>query len=243
MSEYINNDHLVLISGESSTGKSASLVNLNNPEGVMYLNCENKKLPFKSKFQEFMITDPYQVYEAFDYAEEEDSNIHTIVVDTLTFMMDRFESLHVIGASNTQSQWSAYAQFFKNLMQDKVANSTKNVIFLAHTKKELNESTGINEVAVPIKGSLKGNGIEAYFSIVVSSKKVPLKELNNYKNSMLNITPDDELIGYKHVFQTRPTKGTVGERIRSPLGLFTVEQTYIDNNAQVLMQHISDYYA
>ena len=45
------NDNLVLICGESSTGKSASLMNLRNPEGVMYLNTEaNKKLPFPAKF-------------------------------------------------------------------------------------------------------------------------------------------------------------------------------------------------
>lgn len=35
------NDNLVLIAGKSSTGKSASLMGLENPEGVMYLNCES----------------------------------------------------------------------------------------------------------------------------------------------------------------------------------------------------------
>lgn len=34
------NDNLVLIAGKSATGKSACLAGLNNPEGVMYLNCE-----------------------------------------------------------------------------------------------------------------------------------------------------------------------------------------------------------
>ena len=34
------NDNLVLICGKSSTGKSASLMGLEKPEGVMYLNCE-----------------------------------------------------------------------------------------------------------------------------------------------------------------------------------------------------------
>jgi len=47
------NDNLVLVSGASGTGKSASLMNIKNPEGVMYLNCEsNKKLPFRSKFRD-----------------------------------------------------------------------------------------------------------------------------------------------------------------------------------------------
>ena len=34
------NDNLVLLCGKSATGKSASLMELANPEGVMYLNCE-----------------------------------------------------------------------------------------------------------------------------------------------------------------------------------------------------------
>ena len=35
------NDHLVLLCGKSATGKSASLMGLEKPEGVMYLNCES----------------------------------------------------------------------------------------------------------------------------------------------------------------------------------------------------------
>lgn len=34
------NDHLVLLCGKSATGKSASLMGMDKPEGVMYLNCE-----------------------------------------------------------------------------------------------------------------------------------------------------------------------------------------------------------
>ena len=35
------NDHLILLGGKSATGKSASLMGLKDPEGVMYLNCES----------------------------------------------------------------------------------------------------------------------------------------------------------------------------------------------------------
>ena len=67
----MNNNHLVLISGKSSSGKSASLMAIDNPEGVMYLNCENgKKLPFKTKFKELVVTDPIQIYQAFEEAEK-----------------------------------------------------------------------------------------------------------------------------------------------------------------------------
>ena len=95
------NDHLVLIVGKSATGKSASLMGLKNPEGVMYLNCEsNKKLPFKSKFKEYSITDPNQVLEAFTVAEKK-PEIHTIIIDTLTYLMDMYESIYVLPSSNT----------------------------------------------------------------------------------------------------------------------------------------------
>ena len=63
-----------------------------------------------------------------------------------------------------------------------------------------------------------------------------------YKNDMLHITEEDEAVGYKHVFQTKITKNTTGERIRSPMGLFSKEETYIDNDAQVLLDHLQSFY-
>lgn len=239
------NDKLVLISGESATGKSMALAGMRDQEGVLYLNCEaGKKLPFRNKFQSHTITDPYQIFEAFNYAAGKGAGtIHTIALDTVTFLMDMYESVHVLPATNTMKAWGNYNQYFKELMQQYVASSQVNVIFTGHTLSKLNEQTGIIETSVPVKGALKNQGVEAYFSTVVSTKKIPLRLLEGYKNDMLNITEDDEIVGYKHVFQTRLTKETVGERIRSPMGLFTRDQTYIDNNAQALLDHLHNYYA
>ena len=237
------NDNLVLIAGKSSTGKSASLMGLENPEGVMYLNCEaGKKLPFKAKFKQYVITDPLQVFEAFEAAENM-PDVHTIVIDTLTYLMDMYESLYVYNATNTQKAWGDFAQFYKALMQNYVAKSSKNVIFLAHTSDSLNEAEMTMETKVPVKGSIKNNGIESYFSVVISTKKVPLKALKDYNSNLLNITPDEEALGFKYVFQTRLTKDTVGERMRGPLGLFETKETFIDNNAQLVLNRLHDYYA
>ena len=94
------NDHLVLIAGTSASGKSASLRNLDKPEGVVYLGTEaNKKLPFNSKFKIYNVTDPLQLNSAFEELEEKE-NIHTIVVDSLTFLMDAYESQYVLTATN-----------------------------------------------------------------------------------------------------------------------------------------------
>jgi len=236
------NDQLILIAGQSATGKSASLRNLRNQEKWMYLNTEaGKRLPFKNHFKTYRIEDPLQVLEAFDYATT-NPEIEGVIVDSLTFLMDMYETQYVLTSTNTMKAWSDYNQFFKSLLQDKVIKIGKPVIFIAHTLKMLNEATGEYESSVPIKGALKGQGVEAYFSCVVAAKKVPLKQLKEFKSDLLHIEPEEDALGYKYVFQTRLTKDTVGERIRSPMGLFKPNETWMDNDAQILLDHLINFY-
>jgi len=236
------NNNLVLLCGKSATGKSASLVDIKNPEGVMYLNCENnKKLPFKSKFQEYTITDPTDVPDAIDSVQDNDK-IHTIVIDSLTYLMDMYESTQVLTSSNTMKAWGGYAQFLKNLMAQNVANSNKNIIFIAHTSDVFNESEMVNETMVKVKGSLMNTGIESFFSTVIACKKVPLKTAETSKSKMLKVNEEEELLGFKYVYQTRLTKDTVNERIRSPMKMWTIKETYIDNNLQHVLNKLHDYY-
>lgn len=243
MSELEDNNQLVLVSGKSTTGKSATLRNIRNQPRWMYLNTEaNKKLPFKNDFRNFNISDPYQVFEAFDHAIANEDNWDGIAIDTATFLMEMYESQYVLRSANTMQAWGQYAQFWKELMQEKVKLFKKPVLILAHTLSQLNEGSMEMETAVPVKGSLKNNGIEAYFSTVISTKRVSVKTLENFKNPMLTINEDEEDLGFKHVFQTRLTKETIGERIRSPMGMFSKTETYIDNDVQLVLDHLKAYY-
>jgi hypothetical protein len=240
----MNNNHLVLISGKSSSGKSASLMAIDNPEGVMYLNCENgKKLPFKTKFKELIVVDPIQVYQAFEEAENM-PDVHTIVIDTLTYLMDMYESTKVINSTNTMQAWGQYAQYMKQLMSQVVAKSTKNVVFLAHTSDVLNEAEMINETIVKVKGSLMNQGIESFFTTVISTKKIALNKLDDKtaKSPLYTVTPEDKANGFKYVYQTRLTKETVNERIRAPMGMWDMKETYIDNNLQNVINRLHEYY-
>ena len=240
----MTNNHLVLVSGKSSSGKSASLLSMDKPEGVMYLNCENgKKLPFKSKFKEHTVTDPTQIYQAFSEAEKM-KDIHTIVIDTLTYLMDMYESTKVLTSTNTMQAWGQYAQYMKQLMSQIVAKSTKNVVFLAHTSDVLNEAEMINETMVKVKGSLMNQGIESFFTCVISTKKVALGKLDDKvaKSSLFSASAEDKENGFKYVFQTRLTKETVNERIRSPMGMWDIKETYIDNNLQNVITRLHEYY-
>ena len=236
------NNNLVLLCGKSATGKSASLEHIKNPEGVMYLNCENnKKLPFKSKFKEYTITDPTDVPDAI-IAAEADESVHTIVIDSLTYLMDMFESTKVLTSANTMKAWGEYAQFMKNMMAQNVANSTKNIIFTAHTSDIFNESEMVNETLVKVKGSLMNTGIESYFSTVIGCKKVPIKKIEDYKSKMLNINEEEEHLGYKYIYQTKLTKDTVNERIRSPMRMWDIPESYIDNNIEHVLNRLHKYY-
>lgn len=240
------NDQLVLIGGYSGTGKSASLRNIRNQENWLYLNTEaGKRLPFRNKFRDggHRITDPYQVHEAFDYATTDpEAGVEGIIIDSATFLMDMFETMYVLNAANTMKAWGDYGQFFKVLMQQKVTSFGKPVVITAHIRDDLDEKAMEMKTSVPIKGALKNNGVEAYFSTVVAAKKVAVKELAPFESELLIITDEEKELGFKHVFQTRITKNTVGERIRSPMGLFSKEQTYMDNDVQLLLDHLSRFY-
>jgi hypothetical protein len=207
------------------------------------MNIRNKKLPFPAKFQQFNITNPYQVHEGLVHAESK-PDIHTIVIDSLTFLMDMCELQFILDdrITDTMKGWAEYQKFFKKLMQEHVAKSTKNIIFTAHVQSILNETDMVLEKKVPIKGALKANGVEAYFSTIVSARTITVNKLTNFKNPLLTVTPEEETLGFKYVYQTQLTKETVNERIRASMGMWTQQETFIDNNAQFLMDRLHKYY-
>ena len=244
------NDHLLMVCGKTATGKTASLMNIRDQPKWIYANCESgKRTPFKSNFMPgangrpgIIITDPLQVPGVFDFAETK-PEVEGIIVDSQTFLMDMYESRYVANSTNGQKAWGEFALFFKDLMLEKVAASSKNVIFTAHTADTYNDKELVMETKIPVKGSLKGNGIESYFSVIVTSKRMTLTALADFKNDLLHITPDDLALGYKYVFQTKVTADTIGERTRGPMGMWSNAETYIDNDVQQVMDRLDEYYA
>lgn len=232
------NPYIILLVGKSGNGKSSALKGLRNPEKVLYLNCENgRALPFKSGFKEITITHPDQILAYIEKASK-GNNFDTIVVDSLTYMMDMYESKVVLKSANTQKAWGEFQQFFKSVMH-LVAQSSKQFIFTAHTATELTDEG--EETFVRVKGALKNNGIESYFTNVISAKKVRLSKLENYESKLLNITEDEQDLELKYVLQTRITKDTIGDRIKS--NIFDKSETFIDNNIQLVLDRLKEYYA
>ena len=239
-----NNPHSILICGESGAGKSMSLYEMRDRSDVLYLNCEGgKPLPFKNKFKNRVVTDPLDILDWLEQLEElgDQNPFNFVVIDTISFMMDMFETIHVINSSNSQKMWGEYAQFFKRLInQSSKVNAF--FIFIGHLDRVLDEEEGIFRTAVPVKGALAKKGLEAYFTTVVNVSKQPIKELIKSPNSLLTISEEDEEIGFKHVFQTRTTKKTLGDRIRSPMGMWDRSELYINNDLAPVIKRLLKYY-
>ena len=239
--EVDNPTHLYLTDRCIVTHNTASLRNINEPEGVVYFNFDGKGLPFKSKFKEVFIED---VADIFDYLNEikEVDKVHTIIIDTITFMMDQYETQYVVNSSNTLKSWGNYQQFYKQVMH-KLKASGKNVIVLAHEKKVMNEEEMVLETKVPVKGAVGNLGVEADFEVVLSAKKIPLKKLEYIgKTELLKPEPTDEIYGFKYVFQTMLDKDTLNEKMRSPMGMWKYpEEKYINNDVQLVIDRLNEY--
>lgn len=236
----------ILISGDTGVGKSSTLRNMRGSEGILYLNCDGgKPLPFKTKAKQMTIDDPYEIFAFYDKVIANPGRFHTIVTDTVSFMMNRFESVHVIGSANTMTAWGEYGQFFPKLMYDYVSKYDGYSVMYGHEEGILNEETQRMQYSVPVKGALKKNGLEAYFTTVLSAKKVTIKDIEKEaeEGKLLTISDRDRSLGYKHVLQTRTIKATVGDRIRTPFGLFADEETYIENDVQLVIDRLTAYYA
>lgn len=260
MTDNTENPKSILIAGETGHGKSVSLMALADREDVLYFNCESgKPLPFKNKFTRVVITDPVDIIDYLDELigmqngigdHEEGSNpFNIIIIDTVSFMMDMFESVHVIGAADTQKAWGDYGQFFPYLM-NKTAELDSFFIFLGHLDSFLDEDEGVIKYSVPVKGAMKKKGIESRFTTVLYVKKMKikaidkgLKDLGAERSELLNVTPKEENKGYKHVFLTDSDKNTVGGRIRTPMGMFSDDELYIDNDAMAVLKRLDEYYS
>ena len=245
-----DNKRVVLIAAPPSMGKTHSLHKMADDSGVAYLNTDLKDLPFrvpKKGMRVLQIKEPNVAINAIEDLEESYPEVHTVILDTVTFLMDMYETQFVVGDTRAYgAAWQEYAAFYKNFIY-KVKCSEKNYILLAHTftdfKEEGKEIT--METKVPLKGAVGRTGIEADFNIIVSCKKIKISTLEKEKieSDFLNISKREERLGFKYVFQTELTKDTLSEKIRSPMGLWEENELYIDNDISHITQRLADYYS
>ena len=237
------NKNIVLVMGKPNTGKSTSLRNLDQ-ESMVYLNTDLKEVPFKDSFMANMeISDACDVI-SYIQEIEENSDVKGAVLDTLTFLMQMYERQYVApfaGTKTGQTAWGNYGNFYRDVIHT-IKSGTKDYAILAHEDTQHNEENMSMETRVPIKGAVGKVGVEADFTTILSTKQMPLRKLEAYENSLLTITDQEREDGMKYVFCTRVTKDTVGEKMRSAIGLWKREELYIDNDLSLVFQRLKEYY-
>ena len=243
-----NNQRVILIAAPPSMGKTHSLFKLADDPGVAYLNTDLKDLPFlipkKNGMKTLKIKEPQVAIDAINSLEESNPEVHTIILDTITFLMNQYETQNVVGDERAfGAAWQEYASFYHELMHS-VKTSEKNFIILAHTSTEYNEGELALETKVPIKGSVGKVGVEADYNIILTAKKITIKNLEPFTedNNLLTFNAREERLGFKYVFQTDLTADTLDLKIRSPMGLWKEEELFIDNDISLLIQRLSEYY-
>ena len=245
----------ILIEGASGSGKTSSLANLPNPETVLFLNCEGKELPYKHDFCEFRITDPFQVHAALNKLINKEKfkhpktgemvDISVVILDSFTFLMDMYEAMYVVTSDDTRGAWGTYAVFIRETMLNKVSKLDIPFVATCHIliNDDMEEMQKVSRSA--IKGSIgKGNGLESYFTTVVYAKRMRLRDIEPYLENatMLNLTDEEKFDEKKHVFVTRPAKQHSGDRIKSPRGMFSPNDLYMNNDVHTLILHINNFY-
>jgi hypothetical protein len=238
------NKHVVLIIGPPNTGKSTSLMNLKNQDEFIYMNTDLKALPFQHKFMaDMMISDPLEVLTYIDEIEATPS-VKGGVLDTITFLMGMYERLYVKTSPDTQKAWGQYGDFYRDFIH-RIKSGSKDYAIMGHTDTVYDEVTLQNVTKVPIKGAVGKIGVEADFTTILSTKQITIKQLEkvkNFENDLLHITDNEREDGFKYVFQTRVVSTSLGEKMRSAMGLWNRNELYIDNDLGQVFDRLRQYY-
>ena len=236
-------DNIIFLGGRSDTGKTASLRNLKDPAGVLYLNFEAKSPPFVCQFTEKKVTNPYTLHSVTEkLIETGTEKFHTVVVDSITACMSLYTTKYIgKDCPNKMAAWGEYKTFYDKWAKQLLPQLKQQVIVLAHIANFEDEDTLQTYTQAVVQGSLKHIGLEADFGLVANTVILPLAVLKNFSNPLLTITEEEEIEGFKHVIQTRKTLETKSTKIRAPMDMWDRSETYIDSDVQLLLDKIKQY--
>lgn len=241
----------ILLAGLTATGKTTSLHNLAlnhpNPKEVAYICCEAGKTPiWANRFTTTSdsVTHPDQVIEFFQTVEQM-PNIEYCVLDGFNFLMKMFITEVIDNMTNTQAGWGEYGKFIQRFMQQIVGNSKKKWIIIAHNEEETvltGTQAGMKKYKVPISGGEGKHGFEAWFNHVIYTTKLPIAEARKLLETGTNVNPEQFTISpeeehVKYAFVTRNTENFALGCIRSDFGTWQANQTYLDNDILLVMNH------
>ena len=210
---------VICIMGESGSGKTTSMRNL-NPEETYYIDCDGKGLSWKGWRNQYNASeknykntdDPEKVFTLLLGINDKCPNIKYIVIDTINGIMigDEMRRFKEKG----YDKWQDLAQSVYNII-DK-ANKLRDdltVIFTAHTQTE-SDDNGYIFTRIKTNGKkLNKICLESKFTTVLLARKK----------------------GDQYIFETQANNSTA----KSPMGTF--ETNEIENDIVKVIEALSEY--
>lgn len=210
---------VICIMGESGSGKTTSMRNL-NPEETYYIDCDGKGLSWKGWRNQYNASeknykntdDPEKVFTLLLGINDKCPNIKYIVIDTINGIMigDEMRRFKEKG----YDKWQDLAQSVYNII-DK-ANKLRDdltVIFTAHTQTE-SDDNGYIFTRIKTNGKkLNKICLESKFTTVLLARKK----------------------GDQYIFETQANNSTA----KSPMGAF--ETNEIENDIVKVIEALSEY--
>lgn len=239
----MTNPKIVLVLAPFNSGKTYCLKNAGAITKAFHINCDAKPLPFKAVNIHSAVPNSVKEIPEFIRQAEAAENIGTIIIDTFTQLGASYTSNYVDGADDTRKAWGEYKVFLDKLIEQ-IKKGTKTYIILAHEDSFIEEGTGITRYKAPFQGGFAKIGLEAHFSTILGATKIRLSTLEESDmNDCLNITEDEKEDDSKYVFRTRIDGTTLGAGYRTPAGMFTRNERFIDNDIAIVLERINEYYS
>jgi hypothetical protein len=206
--------------GESGSGKTTAMRTL-NPDETYYIDCDGKGLSWKgwrsqynAEKKNYLRTDQQNtILTVMHGVADKRPEIHNIVIDTINSVMIADERRRQ--AEKNYDKWSdlAWAVYDIVMLASRLRDDL-NVIVLAHTQTEVDDTTGERFTRILTNGKkLNKIGLEKYFTTVLLTKK----------------TAD----GF--VFETTANKSTA----KTPMGAFETDE--VPNDMQSVLNALAEF--
>lgn len=220
--------HLVFVVGESGTGKSSSLRNL-NPEETVIINTDQKALPFK-KFKDRYNEDKGNYIQTSEISGvvkklsevNKDKSVSTVIIDTWSRLMtDKVMSDAFRNSKNGMQAWANMAadQYrLINIINDKMREDL--IVYMFCHPYSVYDEMGEKMQKIGVQGKMLEKQVPESFSSIVLYTEV-LK--------------DDKNVKYKFLTQNNGTN-----TCKTPFEMF--EDKYIDNDLLIVNEAINNYF-
>ncbi len=210
---------VICVAGESGSGKTASMRNL-NPDETLYIDCDKKGLNWKKWREQYnkekgnycKNSNPTAIQELLNRVDKEKPEIKYVVIDTINSIMADDEMRRA--KEKGYDKWVDLASCIWGLIAN-AYNYRDNltIIFVAHTQTERDENGYIFTRIKTSGKKLDKLCLESRFSVVLLAKAV----------------------NGKHIFETHANNSTA----KTPMGAF--EENEIDNDMQQVINVLAEF--